>query len=142
VRSYRGGVVLSAVLTSAVALAGCASAAPPATAHRGTAVATTAAAGPAASGKTQLAVYSINSDGPRFRSILTGAIGDYGPAVTIYPDDKIDPAHTSQLELKLTHGSFRLGIARLDQAFAAAASHEPIYPRTGFGTVTPLTPGP
>jgi hypothetical protein len=54
----------------------------------------------------------------------------------------IDPAHTSELELKLTHGSFRLSIAALDKAFVAAASHEPIYPRTcsDFVRVTAATP--
>jgi len=41
-------------------------------------------------------VYSINSDGPDFRSILTGAAGDYGPAVTVYPDGGVDPQHTSE----------------------------------------------
>lgn len=49
--------------------------------------------------------------------------------MTIYPDGKVDPAHTSELELRLTRGSFRLSIAALDQAFVSAASHEPISPR-------------
>ena len=77
---------------------------------------------------THIIVYSIDSDGPDFRAIVSGAIGDYGPAITVYPNGKIDPDHTSELELKLTRGSFRLNIKRVNQAFAAAASHEPIYP--------------
>ena len=56
-------------------------------------------------------VYSINSDGPDFRAVVTGAVGDYGPAVTVHPDGTVDPSHSSELELKLTAGSFRLSIA-------------------------------
>jgi hypothetical protein len=94
------------------------------------------------SGETHIAVYSINSDGADLRSIVTGTVGDYGPAVTVYPDGKVDPAHTSELELKLTHGSFRLSIAALDKVFVRAASHEPIYPRTcsDFIRVTAAAP--
>ena len=68
-----------------------------------------AAKGPAATGsKANILIYSINSDGPHFRAVVTGAVGDYGPAVTIYPDGQIDPMHNSEIELKLAHGSFRL----------------------------------
>jgi hypothetical protein len=42
----------------------------------------------------------------------------------------VDPAHNSELELRLTHGSLRLSIAALDEAFVKAGSHAPIYPRT------------
>ncbi len=78
-------------------------------------------------------VYSINSDGPDFRAIVTGAIGDYGPAVTVFPNGKVDPSHTHDLELKLTHGTFKLSITELDKKFVAVASHEPIYPRHLLG---------
>jgi len=57
-----------------------------------TATATTARTLAAAGSKANIMVYSINSDGPYFRAILTGAAGDYGPAVTVYPDGKIDPS--------------------------------------------------
>jgi hypothetical protein len=57
-------------------------------------------------------------------------IGDYGSAVSIYPDGKVDPEHNSELDLRLTDGSFRLSIAALDKAFVKAASHAPIYPKT------------
>jgi hypothetical protein len=43
----------------------------------------------------------VNSDGPDFRAILTGAVGDYGPAVTVLPNGTVDPEHTSEMELKL-----------------------------------------
>ena len=95
-----------------------------------------------ASGQANIMVYSINSDGPDFRALVTGAVGDYGPAVTVLPDGTVDPTHRSDLELKLTHGSFRLDIADLDRKFVKAASHEPIYPRTcsDYMNVTALTP--
>jgi hypothetical protein len=69
-------------------------------------------------------------------------IGDYGPAVSIYPDGQVGPAHNSELELRLTRGSFRLSIAALDKTFVQAASHEPIYPKTctDLISVTGTTP--
>jgi hypothetical protein len=82
----------------------------------------------AASARTETAhivVWSVNSDGPRFQAILTGAIGDYGPAVTVTPDGAVDPDHSSELELNLSHGSFRLSIAKLDSEFARSASGWP-----------------
>jgi hypothetical protein len=125
----------------AFALAGCSSAGPKATASSDASVAMTKD-NSANSGGTHILVYSINSDGVDLRSIVTGTIGDYGPAETIYPDGKADPAHSSQLELKLTRGSFRLSIAALDKAFVRATSHEPIYPRTcsDFVSVTAAAP--
>jgi hypothetical protein len=57
-------------------------------------------------------------------------IGDYGAAVSIYPDGQVDPAHDSEMALRLTHGSFRLSIAALDKAFVTVASHEPVYAQT------------
>jgi hypothetical protein len=46
------------------------------------------------------------------------------------------------MELRLTHGSFRLSIAALDKAFVKATSHEPIYPKTctDLISVTSATP--
>ena len=91
-------------------------------------------------------LYSINSDGPDFRAIVTGAIGDYGPAVTVTPDGKVDPTHSSEMALKLNRGSFRLDIAALDKEFVRITSHEPIYPRTcsdvfGFTVDVPVVAG-
>ena len=75
-------------------------------------------------------IYGVNTDGAYWHAIMSGVIGDYGPAVSIYPGGNVDPAHNSELELRLTQGSFRLSIAALDKAFVKAGSHAPIYPKT------------
>jgi hypothetical protein len=124
---------LSAVmLTAALAITGCSSAAAKTSAPRSS----------GAGRQVHIMVYSINSEGPDFRAVLDGAIGDYGPAVTVYPDGKVDPEHNSELELNLTRGSFRLNIAELDQRFTALTSHEPIYPRTCSDYVSFTVPVP
>ena len=90
-----------------------------------------AASAPAAAGGTaNIMIYGVNTDGAYWHAIVSGVIGDYGPAVSIYPDGHVDPAHHSELELRLTHGSFRLSIAALDKKFVKSASHEPVYPKT------------
>ncbi len=81
-------------------------------------------------GVANLVIYSINSDGPDFQAIVSGAIGDYGPAVTVLPDGKVDPEHTSEMELELRHGTFRLNIDPIANKFRAKTSHEPVFPRT------------
>lgn len=108
------GIRLAVVgLAAALAITGCASAAASATAAGGS------------PSTAHITVYSINSDGPYFRAILTGAVGDYGPAVTVHPDGTVDPEHTSQMELRLTHGSFRLSIAGLDTKITDAFRNRP-----------------
>jgi hypothetical protein len=137
------------VIAGALALAGCAS---PSAAQAASATSAAAASGtPAATtsptgGQAHIIVYSIDSDGPGFRAILTGAVGDYGPAVTVYPDGKVDPQHTSQIELKLTHGTFRLSIASIDKKIISAYSHWPANPGTCSGSISltaaaPVVPG-
>ena len=118
IRNRLGAVLGAAVLAGAIALTGCASAA----ATTGT-VSTSAARPPAARGHAEIMLYSVNSDGPDFRVIVAGAVGDYGPAVTVGPT-------RGEMKLSLTRGSFRLSIAGLDKKFAMATSHEPIYPGT------------
>jgi hypothetical protein len=81
-------------------------------------------------GTVNLTVWSIDSDGPDFQAILSGAIGDYGPAVTVLPDGKVDPEHTSDMELELRHGTFRLYIDGIVGKFRALTSHEPVYAAT------------
>ncbi len=93
-------------------------------------------------GTAHLVIYSVNSDGPDFRAMLSGAIGDYGPAVAVYPDGKVDPEHDSELELKLSRGTFGLNIAELDQEFFRHASHQPAYPATCSEYVSFTTPVP
>ena len=83
-------------LAAALAITGCASAATSATgaaAGGGTSTAGTAQA--AADSRAHIMVYSINSDGPDFRAILTGAVGDYGPAVTVHSDGTVCLLYTS-----------------------------------------------
>lgn len=132
-----------AVTATALIMTGCTAAATTSTANTtamaaagGASAAGTMRAQEAAGGEAHIMVYSINSDGPFFRVILTGAVGDYGPAVTVYPDGRVDPRHTSDVELKLTHGSFRLRIASIDRKIVSAFGHFPANPRTCSGTVT------
>jgi hypothetical protein len=106
---------LAPALALAVALAGCAS---PATSSAATGRATTAPGG-----TTHLTYYSVNSDGRRFQAILTGAVGDYGQAVSVHPDGTIDPEHDSDLSLRLTRGSFLLNGAALDKRLVTAFRH-------------------
>lgn len=117
---------------SAVAAGGCASAATAATAHT--------------KGTAHIVVYSINSDGPRFREIVTGAIGDYGPGVTVLPNGTVDPEHRSQLELNMRHGSFRISIVEIDKDIIKAYSNWPSNQATcsghiGFTAPAPVVPG-
>jgi hypothetical protein len=128
-RNRLGAVVGAAVLAGALAVTGCASAA----ATTGTV--STSAARPAARGHAEIMVYSINSDGPGFRVIVAGAVGDYGPAVTVGPA-------RSEMKLNLTRGSFRLSTAGLEQTFAKATRHEPIYRGTcsDFASVRAAVP--
>jgi hypothetical protein len=113
-----------------------------------------AAAGQAAAGQAvtssatghaqtaHITFWSVNSDGPDFRAILTGAVGDDGAGVTVHPDGSVDPDHTSELELNLSHGSFRLSIAQLDSRFGHEVARWP-YDRATcsiHGTVTGAVP--
>ena len=54
-----------------------------------------AAAGPSMARAVHFSGFSQNSDGPDFTVVLSGAVGDYGPAVSIHPDGTVDPEHTS-----------------------------------------------
>jgi hypothetical protein len=86
-----------------------------ATAARGTATA------PARGGTVRFTAYT-NDDLPGATVVLTGAIGDFGAAVSVLPNGTIDPEHSSEFNLALAHGSFRILIgplhAKLVQAFA------------------------
>jgi hypothetical protein len=141
-RNHWTATLAAVAFISAFSLAGCTSARPTAAADSHTPVTATAIGNSGNRGNAHILVYSINTDGADFRAIVTGAIGDYGPAVTVYPDGKTDTSHSSQLELNLTRGSFRLSIATLDEAFVKTASREPIYPRTcsDFASVTADAP--
>jgi hypothetical protein len=132
-------VLAIAAFAGVLVTAGCVSAAvkPPA------AAATASARAAAAPGGTaNIMIYGVNTDGAYWHAIVSGVIGDYGPAVSIYPNGKVDPAHDSEMELRLTDESFRLSIAALDKAFVKAAAREPIYPKTcsDLVSVTGTTP--
>src|ERR1022692_280978 len=141
-------VSMFAVAVSAVVLlaGGCASAAtnPPATNPPAAGV-TSAAKTSAADGTVHFIGYSKNSDGPDLTAILTGAIGDYGPAVTVHPNGTVDPEHTSELRLGLKKGSFRLNIASLDKRIVSISSHWPSTPTCSFhlsvSDATPIVAG-
>ena len=107
-----------------------------------TKVQASARAAAAPGGTANIMIYGVNTDGAYWHAIVSGVIGDYGPAVSIYPDGQVDPAHNSELVLRLTHGSFRLSIGALIKAFVKAAAHEPVYPKTctDLISVTGTTP--
>jgi hypothetical protein len=135
---FVSGLAIAAV-AGALVTGGCVSAATKSSA----AAATASAQGAAATGGTaNIMIYAVNTDGAYWHAIVSGVIGDYGPAVSIGPGGQVDPAHNSELDLRLTHGSFRLSIAALDKKFVTAASHEPLYPKTctDLISVTGTTP--
>jgi hypothetical protein len=137
---------IAAALAGALALAGCTAAAASSTA----AASGTAKAGaghPAsAPGLTHVIAYSINTDSPVLTSVVSGAIGDYGPAEEVSPGSTGVSAHGGELELKLTRGTFRLNIADIDTKFIEGTSHEPVFPRTcstyvSVSDAVPIVPG-
>jgi hypothetical protein len=148
-RNRRTAVLGAAGLAGMLALAGCAS--PPAAQAASPAASAPASAAPAAvsppaAGPAHIMIYSIDSDGPDLRAILTGAVGDYGPAITVHPDGTVDPQHTSQVELNLVRGAFRLSIARIEQKIVSAYRRWPADSRTcsgsiGFTAAAPVVPG-
>ena len=120
-------VLAVAAFAGVLVTGGCVSAAAKSPAAAATASARAAAA---AGGTANIVIYGVNTDGAYWHVIMSGVIGDYGLAVSIYPDGNVDPAHNSEMELRLTHGSFRLSIAALDKAFVKATRREPVYPKT------------
>lgn len=114
-------ILAIAVSACALLAGGCASPANNAPAAKAPATgATSAAKTSAADGTVHFIGDSKNSDGPDFTVILTGAIGDHGQAVTVLPNGRIDPEHTSELRLGLQKGSFRLSIVSLHQELRSA----------------------
>lgn len=111
-------MIAAAASAATLLTCGCASSVTESSAVTGTSAVTTTAAG----GTVHFIGYSQNSDGPDLTVILTGAIGDYGPAVTIHPNGTIDPEHSSELGLGLRDGSFRLYIASLDKKIVSEDS--------------------
>ncbi len=139
-------VVIASVCGGSLLAGGCAVAAttnPTTTVPAGR---TAGAASAVKSGAVHLIDYSIDSDGPDSSVILTGAIGDFGQAVTVHPNGTVDPEHTSEMQLGLHHGSFRLNIAELDQKVRQAYDPWPHNAATCSGSIsftmpTPVVPG-
>src|SRR5436190_6003931 len=132
-------------LTLILATTGCASAVTSTTAVPSTTAVASATAA-SARGNTHITLYSVNSDGPRFQAIVTGAVGDHRQAVSVYPDGRIDPEHDSDLSLRLGRGSFLLSAAVLDKAVINAFRHWPGDPATCSGHISvtaavPVVPG-
>jgi len=137
-RNRVAAMLAIAAVAGALVAGGCVSAA-----TKAQAAATASARAEAAPGGTaNLMIYGVNTDGAYWHAIVSGVIGDYGPAVSIYTDGQVDLAHNSELVLRLTHGSFRLSIGALIKAFVKAAAHEPVYPKTctDLISVTGTTP--
>ena len=129
-RARSAAVLGSAALGTAMLSAFIGATSPGAVASTVTAAAARTPATGGVHGVAHLVIYSINSDGPDFQAIVSGAIGDYGPAVTVLPDGKVDPEHTSEMEVELRHGTFRLYIEPIASKFRAKTSHEPVFPGT------------
>ncbi len=129
-RARSAAILGTAVLGTGMLGAVIGATSPGADASTVTAVAGRTPATGAIHGVANLVAYSINSDGPDFQAIVSGSIGDYGPAVTVLPDGKVDPEHTSGMELELRHGTFRLYIEPIANKFRAKTSHEPVFART------------
>jgi hypothetical protein len=119
-----------AAVAGALLLGGCGSAATK-TPAGGSAAATT----PTAGATVHLTDYS-DSDGATSTVILTGAVGDFGKAVSIYPNGTINPQHNSELRLALARGSFRISVADLDKQIVSAFRQFPSNTSTCSGTVT------
>src|SRR5215471_7551636 len=112
-RNRIAAMLAIAAVAGALLTGGCVSAAtkPPA------APTSMARAAAAVGGTASIMIYAVNTDGAYWHAIVSGVIGGYGPAVSIDPAGQVDPAHNSELELRLTHGWLRLSIAALDKAF-------------------------
>jgi DNA-binding CsgD family transcriptional regulator len=84
--------LVTAVAAAAILVTGCASAA-----TKAPATSTTETAATTSGGAVHFIGYSKNSDGPDFTVILTGKVGDYGPAVTVHGGTVLDPEVVRQL---------------------------------------------
>ncbi len=89
---------------------------------------------PASGGHVFFTSYQ-NDDLPGATVVLSGAIGDFGEAVTVLPNGTVDPEHSSQFNLALTQGSFRIVIGPLHVELLNALSHAPYNLRTCSGHV-------
>jgi hypothetical protein len=103
--------------------------------------ASTSAAARPVGGTVHLTDFTDN-DGPTSTVILSGAVGDHGEAHTVNPDGSVDPEHEHQLDLALTHGSFRLDIADLDRVFVGDLANLAVNTTTCSGTASASAAAP
>ena len=89
---------------------------------------------PASGGRVFFTAYQ-NDDLPGATVILTGAISDFGAAVSVLRNGTVDPEHGSQLNLALTQGSFRIVIGPLHQMLENALVHAPFNLKSCSGHV-------
>lgn len=91
-------------------------------------------------GLVQMTSYSDN-DGPNSTVVVTGAVGDYGEGVRTYANGVVTQQY-NRLDVELTHGSFLLEIAGLEQRLVSAFTLFPTSLNTcsGSETVMAMTP--
>lgn len=135
VRAGTPGV--TAAVAGAVLLAGCGSSA----SHGRSGPAPSASASRTGSHTVNLVAYSAD-DGPTSSVILTGAIGDYGSAVSVTTGGAVDRNHRDDLQLRLTRGSFRVHTAGIDKQLVTAFATFPPNRTTCSGNVVATGPAP
>jgi hypothetical protein len=116
---------IATALAAALTLAGCTAAA----ATSGTTRASASKPAPPPD-LTHVTAYSINTDNHVLTSVVSGAIGDFGPAEILPVAGTVASRQFGQLALKLTRGTFRLDVTDIGKKFVQADSHEPTFPRT------------
>jgi hypothetical protein len=122
-RQWLTSALAIGALTAALLTGGCVSAV------------ATAAAAPARTGTVRFTAYA-SDDLPGATVVLTGVIGDFGEAVSVLPDGSVDPEHTSEFNLALARGSFRIVIGPLHRKLVQAFTHFTPDPRTCSGHVS------
>src|ERR1700722_343874 len=73
-------------------------------------------------GTVHITIFAVNTDGPKFVAIISGAIADYGSAVA--------NEESTELTLHLAKGTFSLNVATLDAKLVSETAHEPLYVAT------------
>lgn len=108
--------------------------APPVRAGAGLPAVSAATRTPTRGGTVFFTLYQ-NDDLPGATVVLSGAIGDFGAAITVLPSGKVDPEHSSQLKLALSQGSFRIVIGALHAKLLDALNHATYNLKTCSGHV-------
>ena len=136
-----GGSVAAVTSSTAATSTPAATSAPPARAGGGVPAARGATTAPVSGGRVFFTAYQ-NDDLPGAAVVLSGAIGDFGAAVSVLRNGMVDPEHSSELNLALTKGSFRIVIGPLHQELGNALTDASFSLRTcsGHAAVTGAAP--